>query len=305
MSAGVTRSISVRTAAKVNLHLGVGAPREDGFHPLSTVYQAIGLYDDVTVRRSPTWNLSLETAEHVNAEAIPLIDNIVHHAARALGERHGRDLVAAVQIDKNIPVAGGLAGGSADAAGALVALDRLFGLQTSDEDLLEIAAGLGSDVPFALMGGTAIGTGRGELVEPVDDPGTWWWVAVTSRDGLSTPEVYRHFDRLFPDADPEPKGIEAVLAALASGEPLLLARSLHNDLQDAALDLRPDLARLIEEGEAAGALRGIISGSGPTVVFLAEDADSARHLGADLLGAGHEIALAAPGPVSGATLVSL
>jgi 4-diphosphocytidyl-2-C-methyl-D-erythritol kinase len=299
------RTISVRTAAKVNLHLGVGAAREDGFHPLATVYQAIGLYDDVSVRAATRWKLTLDSADHVNAEAVPLIDNIVHHAARALGRRHGLDLVAAVEIGKTIPVAGGLAGGSADAAGALVALDRLFGLQTSDEDLLGLAAGLGSDVPFALMGGTAIGTGRGELVEPVDDPGTWWWVAVPSREGLSTPAVYQHFDRLFPDAEAEPAGVEGVLAALATGEPLLLARSLHNDLQDAALDLRPDLARVIDQGEAAGALRGIISGSGPTVVFLAADADSARHLGADLLGAGHDVALAAPGPVSGATLVTL
>ncbi|CUR58260.1 4-diphosphocytidyl-2-C-methyl-D-erythritol kinase [metagenome] len=300
------REISVRAAAKVNLHLGVGAPREDGFHPLATVYQAIGLYDDVTARSATSWKLELTASDHVNAGLVPMVDNIVHHAARALAAHHGLDdLVAAIEIGKTIPVAGGLAGGSADAAAALVALDRLHGLNTPDDDLLRIAGDLGSDVPFALMGGTAIGTGRGELIEPVDDPGTWWWVAVPSRDGLSTPEVYRHYDTLFPGADPEPVGAEAVLAALATGEPALLARALHNDLQAAALDLRPDLEQLIRAGEAAGALRGIISGSGPTVVFLAQDADSARHLGADLLGAGHEIALAAPGPVSGATVVTL
>ena len=298
--------ISVRAAAKVNLHLGVGAPREDGFHPLATVYQAIGLYDDVTARTSKTWKLHLTASDHVNAGLVPMVDNIVHHAARALAAHHGcEDLVASLEIGKTIPVAGGLAGGSADAAAALVALDRLHGLNTADDDLLRIAGDLGSDVPFALMGGTAIGTGRGELIEPVDDRGTWWWVAVPCRDGLPTPEVYAHYDKLFPDADPEPAGTEAVLAALATGEPALLARSLHNDLQAAALDLRPDLGRLIQLGEAAGALRGLISGSGPTVVFLAGDADSARHLGADLIGAGHEVALAAPGPVSGATLVTL
>ncbi len=297
--------ISVRAAAKVNLHLGVGAAREDGFHPLCTVYQAIGLYDDVTVRRATTWDLKLVTADHVNPAAVPLIDNIVHHAARALGAHHDLDLVAAIEISKTIPVAGGLAGGSADAAAALVGLDRLFRLETSDDDLLAIAAELGSDVPFALMGGTVIGTGRGELVDPIEDSGTWWWVAVPSREGMSTPEVYRRYDDLFPGADDQPKGADAVLTALATGDPAVLGRALHNDLQAAALDLRPDLARLIEVGEAAGALRGIISGSGPTCVFLATDGDSARHLGADLLGAGYEVALAAPAPVSGATLVSL
>ena len=145
----------------------------------------------------------------------------------------------------------------------------------------------------------------GELVEPVEDTGTWWWVAVPSRDGLSTPDVYRHFDRLFPDADPEPHGAEAVLTALATGDPAILAVALYNDLQAAALDLRPDLSRLIAAGESAGALRGIVSGSGPTCVFLAADADGARHLGADLRAMGHDVALAAPAPVSGATLVTL
>jgi len=297
--------VTVRAAAKVNLHLGVGARREDGFHPLSTVYQAIGLYDDVSVRSSASWNLKLVTADHVNPEAIPLIDNIVHHAAQALGALHDLDLVAEIEINKEIPVAGGLAGGSADAAAALVALDRLWGLETSDADLLAIAAGLGSDVPFALLGGTATGTGRGEVVASVDDPGTWWWVAVPDQEGLSTPEVYRHYDRLFPDADPEPRSAEPVLAALATGDPDVLARALHNDLQAAALDLRPDLARLLAVGEAAGALRGIVSGSGPTCVFLARDGDGARQLAADLREAGHPVALTAPAPVSGATLVTL
>jgi 4-diphosphocytidyl-2-C-methyl-D-erythritol kinase len=297
--------ISVRAAAKINLHLGVGAPREDGFHPLVTVFQAVGLYDDVTVRSSDSWRLRVSGADHVDTSGVPLVGNIVEKAAHALASRHGIDPFADIRITKAIPVAGGMAGGSADAAAALVALDRLWGLETSDDELLEIACGLGSDVPFALVGGTAVGTGRGELLEPVDDPGTWWWVAVPSRDGLSTPHVYRHFDRLFPDAGPEPKGAEAVLAALATGDPGVLARALHNDLQVAALDLRPDLSRLIEAGESAGALRGIVSGSGPTCVFLAADADSARYLAADLRRLGHDVALAAPAPVSGATLVTL
>jgi 4-diphosphocytidyl-2-C-methyl-D-erythritol kinase len=297
--------VSVRAAAKINLHLGVGAPREDGFHPLVTVYQAFGLYDDVTAAYSRRWKLRVSSADHVDAGAVPITGNIVERAARALAARHGIDPVAELGIDKAIPVAGGLAGGSADAAAALVALDRLWGLETSDADLIELAAELGSDVPFALLGGTAVGTGRGELVDPVEDAGTWWWVAVPSRDGLSTPDVYRHFDRLFPDADPAPKGAEGVLTALATGDPAVLALALYNDLQAAAVDLRPDLSRLITAGESAGALRGIVSGSGPTCVFLAADAAAARHLGVDLRAMGHDVALAAPAPVSGATLVTL
>jgi len=295
----------VRAAAKINLHLGVGAPRQDGFHPLVTVFQAVGIYDDLSVRTADEWSLRLLPADHVDRAAVPIEGNIAEVAARALADFHGRDDIAAeAVITKAIPVAGGMAGGSADAAAALVALDRLWELHTHDDELLRIAASLGSDVPFALVGGTAIGTGRGERVQPVEDHGTWWWVAVPSSDGLSTPEVYRHYDRLFPDASPKPLGAEAVLAALATGDPGVLARALHNDLQAAALDLRPDLAELIAVGEAAGALRGIVSGSGPTCVFLTSGADHARELGVELRAAGHEVALAAPAPVSGATVVA-
>ncbi len=297
--------ITVRAAAKVNLHLGVGAPRPDGFHPLVTVYQAVGLYDDVTVRTGDDWSLTLSGADHLDVAEVPIDGNIVERAAEALATHHGRAATAAVTVAKSIPVAGGMAGGSADAAAALVALDRLWGLETPDDELLALAAVLGSDVPFALLGGTALGTGRGELVQPVPDAGTWWWVAVPAAEGLSTPDVYRHFDAMFPDARPEPTPAEAVLKALAAGDPLALAAALHNDLQAAALDLRPDLGRLIEAGEAAGALRGLVSGSGPTCVFLADGADAARHLAADLRGLGHSVALAAPAPVSGATLVVL
>ena len=172
-----------------------------------------------------------------------------------------------------------MAGGSADAAAALVALDRLWGLDTSDDDLLRLAGELGSDVPFALLGGTALGTGRGELVEPVSDPATWWWVVVPSGAGLSTPAVYRRYDALDPDAPPEPETARAVLLARSRPATRSPRAALHNDLEAAALDLRPDLAELLEAGEEVGALRGLVSGSGPTCVFLAADADHARSRG--------------------------
>lgn len=297
---------AVRAPAKINLHLGVGAPREDGFHPLETVYTSIGLYDDVIAAAAAEWSLGLDAADYVDASAVPLDDsNIVAAAARALSALHGVPVTAAVTITKGIPVAGGLAGGSADAAAALVALDRLLDLQTSDDDLLRIAAELGSDVPFALHGGHALGTGRGEVVEPlpVGDAVLWWVVVPSTSGGLSTPAVYRHFDELVPDASPVPAPAVRVVEALATGDVEALAQALHNDLQAAAVDLRPDLGSLIAQGEANGALRGLVSGSGPTVVFLCADAASARGLAGVLTDDGRT-ALVANGPVAGAHLVN-
>jgi 4-diphosphocytidyl-2-C-methyl-D-erythritol kinase len=292
---------TVRAPAKINLHLGVGAARPDGFHPLQTVYQAIGLYDDLTVSADDGWEVALQVADYIEAAHVPLAGaNIVDRAADLLAEHHGLVPRGVVAIAKEIPVAGGLAGGSADAAAALVALDRLWEVQTPDDELLALAARLGSDVPFALVGGTALGTGRGEVVTPVPDRGTWWWVAVPSTEGLSTPAVYQHFDELFPDAPATPAPPAALLAALATGDPLLLAAALHNDLEPAALDLRPDLESLIERGEAAGALRGMVTGSGPTCVFLCESGDHARDVAAAL---DESVVLVANGPVAGAHLV--
>jgi 4-diphosphocytidyl-2-C-methyl-D-erythritol kinase len=297
-------TFTVRAPAKINLHLGVGAPREDGFHPLTSVYQAVGVYDDLTVADADGWSVDATVSDWMDRSHVPLAgDNIVDKAAALLAAHHGLAVSGEVHIDKAIPVAGGMAGGSADAAAALVALDRLWGASTSDDDLLALAAQLGSDVPFALVGGTALGTGRGEIVEPVADTGSWWWVLVPSPVGLSTPEVYRHFDRLFPDAPAVPPMPEPLLAALAAGEPHALAAALHNDLQPAALDLRPDLATLIDAGESAGALRGVVTGSGPTCVFLCESADQARETATELRAA-HDVVLVTTGAVAGAHTVS-
>ena len=297
-------SITVRAAAKINLHLGVGRAREDGFHPLDTVYQAIGIHDDLTLDPADGLTLTTRVADHVDPAAVPDgDDNVVLRAARLLADHAGRPAAGAFVVRKDIPVAGGMAGGSADAAAALVACDRLWGLGTPDDELLALAAELGSDIPFSLVGGTARGVGRGELVTPVDDPGSWWWVAVPSTQGLSTPTVYRHFDTIRPDAPEVPASAEPLLAALATGEPVRLARALHNDLQEPAIDLRPELGDLIARGEAEGALRGMVSGSGPTVVFLCDSAEGARETAAGLAGAGHDVVLTATGPVAGAHVV--
>jgi 4-diphosphocytidyl-2-C-methyl-D-erythritol kinase len=295
--------VVVRAAAKINLHLGVGRVRADGFHPLTTVYQAVGLCDDVTATSSGSWRLDMGLPDWIEPGSVPTDgSNLVDRAASLLAAHHRVPLKGRLHVEKSIPVAGGLAGGSADAAAALVAFDRLWDLGTSDDDLLRLAAKLGSDVPFALVGGTALGTGRGEVVEPVPDAGTWWWVLVPDPVGLSTPEVYARYDRLNPDASRTPRDADALLEALASGEPVSLARALHNDLQEPALDLRPELGHLLEVGEAAGALRGIVSGSGPTCAFLCESAEHAREVAGVLQHGGRRV-LVAPGPVAGAHVV--
>lgn len=296
-------SLTVRAPAKINLHLSVGSPRPDGFHPLVTVYHAVSLYDDVTASDASAWSATTTGADDVRVDAVPEgEDNIVVRAGRLLAQRHGLSRRAAVQTYKSIPVAGGMAGGSADAAAALVALDRLWDARTPDDQLLALASRLGSDVPFALLGGTALGTGRGEIVEPWEDNGSWWWVVVPSDQGLSTPEVYRHWDTLFPDAPAQPAPAHRLIGALKTGEPLRLAAALHNDLQAAAVDLRPELGALIERGEAAGALRGMVSGSGPTCVFLCAGRDEASEV-ASALSDEHPVVLAAHGPVAGAHIL--
>lgn len=307
-------TITVRAPAKINLHLGVGVRRPDGYHPLATIYQAIGLYDDVTVTDQPDWSVHLRGDDHVDLLAVPTDDaNLALRAGRALAAHHGLERAARVEIHKGIPVAGGLAGGSADAAATLVALDRLWELETSDDDLLTLAAELGSDVPFALLGGTAAGIGRGEVVSPLPDAGEWWWVVVGSDDGLSTPSVYGRFDAVAeadlrprtPDAaPPDPDLPEPIREALARGDVAWLAETLHNDLQEPALDLRPDLQRSFDHGRDAGALACLLSGSGPTVLLLAEDRAHAHALHLAMTDRGHRLLSVVTAPVAGAHVVS-
>jgi 4-diphosphocytidyl-2-C-methyl-D-erythritol kinase len=291
---------TVRAAAKINLHLAVGAPREDGFHPLDTVYQAIDLYDDLSLSAADEDSVAVDGPAYVDLDAVPTdASNIAMRALAEVACAGGH----AVRIRKQIPVAGGMAGGSADGAAALLAHDRLHALAQPDDVLLAQAARLGSDVPFSLVGGTARGRGRGEVVERIEDDGTWWWVVVPSGTGLSTPAVYRHFDVLHPDAPSTPAEPTELLAALATREPVRLARTLRNDLEEPAIDLRPELGTLIERGELEGALRGMVSGSGPTCVFLCEGRDEATAVTAGL-SATYDVVLPAMGPVAGAHVVT-
>ncbi|NBM20533.1 4-(cytidine 5'-diphospho)-2-C-methyl-D-erythritol kinase [Streptomyces sp. GC420] len=295
--------VTVRVPAKVNVQLAVGGRRPDGFHDLANVFLAVGLYDEVTVTPADTLRI---TCEGPDAALVPLDrTNLAARAALALAERHGRAPDVHIHIRKDIPVAGGMAGGSADGAGALLACDALWGTAASREELLAICAELGSDVPFSLVGGAALGRGRGELLTPLEVGGVFHWVFAAADGGLSTPAVYGEFDRLTQDVSvPDPEPSAALLAALRAGDVTALAGALANDLQPAALSLRPSLAETLAAGTEAGALAALVSGSGPTTAFLAKDAASAGRIAGALTASGHcRTARTAVSPAPGATVL--
>jgi len=297
-------AVTARVPAKVNLELMVGPPRPDGFHHLATVFQAVGLHDDVTVQSAADWGVTINGPY---AEQVPADDtNLALRAARLLAEQAGISTPVQITIDKDIPVAAGMAGGSADAAGALLACDALWGVWSSKLALEELAAELGSDVPFALMGGTAIGSGRGDQLAPVLGRGRYTWVLALSDLGLSTPQVYAECDRLRSGQRlPEPTPSASLMAALRSGDAEALGKALSNDLQAAALSLQPRLEEVLSTGMGHGALGGIVSGSGPTVAFLVSDAERAIDLAVALTASGVAPAVKrALGPVRGAHLIS-
>jgi 4-diphosphocytidyl-2-C-methyl-D-erythritol kinase len=302
------RAVTVRSPAKINLALSVGPPRPDGFHPLATVYQAVALYDDVTATPREDGELTLEVVGDF-AAATPADDsNLAVRAARSLADRYDVSAGADLLIRKTIPVAGGMAGGSTDAAAALLACSRAWGLTVGAGELTALAAELGSDVPFCLVGHTALGQGRGEQVTEVMSRGTFQWVFAVSGEGLSTPEVYRELDRIRArrriPAD-APSVPPALLTGLLSGEPGALAVALSNDLQDAALSLRPELGDTLRFGLEHGALAAQVSGSGPTCLFLAEDARAAVDLAVALAGSGLcRTVRQAEGPVPGARVIN-
>ncbi|GAA4958707.1 4-(cytidine 5'-diphospho)-2-C-methyl-D-erythritol kinase [Streptomonospora halophila] len=308
-----TTAVTVRVPAKVNLQLAVGPVREDGYHDLVNVFHAVALFDEVTVTGARTRatggaaGLSAEDAgggpaSHV--DRVPLdASNLAWRAADLLARESSAREPVHLHLRKAIPVAGGMAGGSADAAAALVACNAFWGIGLGRERLLNLAARLGSDVAFPLVGGTAVGTGRGEVLAPARCAGRLHWVFALSEGGLSTPEVFGAYDRLRPGA-PAPRGDPALMAALAEGDARAVGAALSNDLQPAALALRPALAETLEAGRAAGALGAFVSGSGPTCAFLAESAEHADRI-ADAVRTAPDCAHAvtAHGDVPGATVV--
>lgn len=299
-------SVTVRVPAKVNLQLAVGEPRPDGYHDLVNVFQAVSLYDDVVATEADEGAGVRITVEGDSADEVPSgADNLAARAARALARLVGIDPDVHLHLRKGIPVAGGMAGGSADAAGALIACDLLWNTALPREELLGLAAELGSDVPFPLVGGTAIGVGRGDRLTPALARGDFHWVFALAEGGLSTPAVYAECDRLRAGAEvPRPRVSEGLMAALRSGDPAQLGRALSNDLEPAALSLRPQLRLTLDAGEEYGALGALVSGSGPTCAFLVRNAEAALDLAVALSAAGVcRSVRRAHGPVHGARVV--
>ncbi|MGN6608014.1 MAG: 4-(cytidine 5'-diphospho)-2-C-methyl-D-erythritol kinase [Jatrophihabitans sp.] len=289
-------TVQVRVPAKINLLLRVGPPR-DGFHPLQTVFHAVDLYDEITA--SPADTLSLEVVGD-DADQVPVDEtNLAWRAAALLASATGVEPRVHLRIDKRIPVAGGMAGGSADAAGALVACARLWDVEA---DLPALAAQLGSDVAFPLLGGNAHGQGRGEILTPLADGPTLHWVLALADHGIPAAAAYAEFDRRRPDAvDPTPDAIEPLVTALASGDVDAIASAMGNDLQPAAAGLAPALGHTLMAGIDSGAVAGLVSGSGPTCAFLCRSEMHTPKVAKRLAEFGRVVV--ASGPVAGATIV--
>jgi 4-diphosphocytidyl-2-C-methyl-D-erythritol kinase len=308
-SAAAPNMVHTRAPGKINVFLKVGALLEDGYHDVAIAYQAVSLYEDVRAYHANDFSVTMTGT--VDLSRVPLDEtNIAIKAARLLAARTGYTGGVRLEIDKHVPVTGGMGGGSADAAATLLACDSLWGTELGREDMISLAAELGADVPFALTGGTAIGTGRGDELSPALAKGQYQWVLVVADFGLSTPAVYNELDRhrdrhaqdIFP-AEAQPTVDAEVLQALRAGDPHMLAEALHNDLQAPALHLVPALSKVLELGERNGALAGVISGSGPTVAFLAASLDSALELQIALSAARLNV-VRVTGPVHGARLVT-
>ena len=294
----------MRVPAKVNLALNVGTTDNEGYHALGTLFQAVSLFDDLVARpaKAGVFRVSFRGE---GASGLPVDDtNLVIRAARLLAGSSGAgNLGADIRVHKRIPVAGGMAGGSADAAATLVACNQLWGTGLEAGQLHALAARLGADVPFLLHGGTAVGTGRGEKLKPVPVSGSLQWVLALSHHGLSTPAVFREFDRISP---PRPTGIDpGLLAALAGGDVCRVGSLLGNDLQQAAVNLHPELADVLAMGREAGAAGALVSGSGPTIAFLAGTPAAADAI-SDRLALSSRVRAVrhAHGPVPGARIVN-
>ncbi|VEG29617.1 4-(cytidine 5'-diphospho)-2-C-methyl-D-erythritol kinase [Actinomyces howellii] len=304
---GSATSVRVEAPGKVNLFLSVGALGADGYHPLTTVFQAVRVVETVTARRQAldargAVTLSLEEPDaSVPTDASNLAVRAALVLAEATGVEEGVDLL----VRKRVPVAGGMAGGSADAAATLLACNVLWGTELDQAELVELASRLGADVPFPLLGSTAVGHGRGDRLTPLMTRGTYHWVFALAHTGLSTPAVFARFDQMPRAVAPAATEVPAELTnALRSGDPAAVAAHLRNDLAPAALSLRPGLAEVIDVAESAGALRAIVSGSGPTVAALVPDGATAARVSRALEDCEHVAGtLRADAPVAGARVV--
>ncbi|MCE2647412.1 MAG: 4-(cytidine 5'-diphospho)-2-C-methyl-D-erythritol kinase [Streptomycetaceae bacterium] len=301
------KSVTVRVPAKVNLQLSVGPKEADGYHNLVSVFQAISIFDDIIIKLGEpgsglTISVTGDQTHGVPADA----NNLAAKAVSLISKEYDLTVDAHIEIKKSIPVAGGMAGGSADAAGTIIGIDYLYSLDMTREEMTEIAAKIGSDVPFMLSGGTAIGTGHGDQLTAALSRGTYHWVLAVSTVGLSTPAVYAECDRLRGELEiVEPQTNEALMQSLLAADAPGVGAALVNDLQLAACSLRPAIRLVLDVGQEYGALGAIVSGSGPTVAFLVADQDSGLDLAVALTSSGVVGSVVqAYGPVAGAKVIS-
>ena len=309
----MTNRVTVSAPGKINIFFKVGALQDNGYHEVLSVYQALDVRETVSVSSADAWNVSVSGA--LSADQIAAVptgeDNLVVRAAKTIAELAGLENPHPVnfEITKNVPVAGGMGGGSADAAAALLAVDELWCTGVDGEALLSKAAELGADIPFALLGGTAIGIGKGDDLEPIDGVQELHWVLVPMDAGLSTPRVYAKLDEIrsargeAPDLVATPSKPSELISALQFGDAREVAKHLHNDLQEAAIALMPELSTTMHAGLAAGALAAMVSGSGPTVAMLTESADAAESIANQLAFDGY-IAIPTRGPAKGTLMES-
>ena len=301
-----SKGVVARVPAKVNLQLSVGPLGDDGFHEVTTVFQAISLFDDVTVATAAensglVISVTGETAKGVPADS----SNLAIKAAELMIKEYELPSDLSIKLKKEIPVAGGMAGGSADAAGVIVGLDSLFELGLSRDEMELLGSKIGSDVPFSICGGVAIGSGRGDQITPALAKGNYNWVLALSGQGLATPSVYQECDRLREGLSiSAPVVSEQIMQALRAGDAKALGKALTNELQPAACSLRPALRLVLDVGKDYGALGGIVSGSGPTVAFLVEDEEKSMDLTVALSSSGVVAGVVrASGPVHGARVI--
>ncbi|MEY3165999.1 MAG: hypothetical protein RLZZ291_516 [Actinomycetota bacterium] len=297
--------VVTRAPGKINLQLSVGPLQADGYHPVATVFQAVSLFDDVRISFAEKSGISLKASGKVN-ELLPLDkNNLAFKAAELMCKKFEITDGLEITLTKEIPIAGGMAGGSADAGATIVGIDALFGLGLNRSEMEKIGSELGADIPFTISGGTAIGTGRGDQITPVLSRGNYNWVLALSSSGLSTPAVYQECDRLREGLQVAPPHIsDSLMQALGAGDAVALGKALSNDLQPAACSLKPALRLILDVGMDYGALGGLVSGSGPTVAFLAENEDHALDLVVALTSSGVVgNVVRAAGPVPGARVI--
>ena len=265
-----SQGLVLRTSAKVNLALEVLGKRGDGYHEIATVLQAVDLFDRLTMETADILSL------HADDPELPTDDgNLVMRAARLLQKTAGIEKGARLRLQKRIPVAAGLGGGSSDAAATLLGLNRLWGLRWPRARLQELAVELGMDVPFFLGTGRAVARGRGERLQVLPGGGGYALVLVNPRTPLSTREVY---GRVPGGWHAEPTGTERVIEALRRRNVAALAAALTNNLERVVEPVLPVIGRMKAALLAAGALGAIMSGSGPTVFGLARSLDHARQV---------------------------